>query len=507
VKKPSKAFSARLSAARAWRREVEPDIREIMRFCAPHRANAFQQSPHRRNRSETDTFISIGEEMATDLAGDLVNFYMPAEMRWAEYEVMVPIPEDAAPMVKDLVESREERLFDLLEQSNLNEIAPQIMFETASHGTPAVWIDSGHLAEPVYIEVVPADELLVTPGHLGISDRFREKWIQAEFLEAQLPGTDLSDVKIAQKMKKPGAWCKVCWGFWLDWSDPGNPQWKREITVDNTLVTENEEVIGPINGACPLMVGRFNPSPGNPWGRGPGIKALPDLMVLDKIEEVVLGKLDEQLDPAWSYVDDGVLNFANGIVGGHAYPRRSPEMPQPLIAGGDLDYGFYTKDGMEERIRVAFYQDGPRQRGQTPPTASQWLDERRRVQARLGKPSAPLFSELLLPMIQRVEYIGVAQGQMESAITIDGTTIQVRPISPMSRSQNQDKAMITRSNLDLGAQVFAEQMAEVVDIKTTYRNIADATGDELIAFNDKPKPQPTEGQPQAQAGSPQPDVA
>jgi len=369
------------------------------------------------------------------------------------------------------------------------------MFEASSHGTPAIWVDNGHLAEPLYIETVTPDELLIVPGHQGYLDRFREQWVQSEFLAATLPDADLSDPAIARKMEKPGLWAKVCRGFWLDWTDRGNPIWVTETTVDGKRVTEEVVPLGPINGGCPLLVGRFNPRPKNPWGRGPGIKSLPDLLVLDKIEEVVLGKLDEQLDPAWTYIDDGVLNFSNGIVGGNAYPRRSEQMPEPLIAPANLDYGFYTKEQMEERIRKGFYQDGPRQRGDTPPTASQWLDERRRVQARLGKPSAPLFSELLLPLIHRVEFIAVTQGQMESAITIDGTTINVRPISPMQRAQNQDKAQITRANLELGAGVFGDQFGEVVDARGTYEAIIKATGDELLKLNPK--------QQQAQPNEPQ----
>lgn len=493
--KPSKDFTTRLSAARQWRRDVEPDIKEVLRFCAPDRVNDFEQAPHRKTHAKVDTHISIGEEMATDLAGDLVNYFMPSEAKWAEYEVMIAIPEEVADQVEALVTEREDALFDLLDQSNLNDIKPQIFFEAASHGTPGIWIEQGHLAEPLFIEVVPPHELLVTVGHLGYLDRFREKWVMSQFLEATLPGMDLNIPQLATKMRKPEAYSKVCWGYWLDWTDPGNPQWKREITVDGHRVSPEGEVIGPINGACPLLVGRFNPRPGRPWGRGPGIKALPDLGVLDKIEEVLLGKLDEQLDPAWTYVDDGVVNFSNGIIGGNAYPRRSEVMPEPLLAPSNLDYGFFTKDGMEERIRVAFYQDGPRQRGDTPPTASQWLDERRRVQARLGKPSAPLFTELLLPLIQRVEFIAVQQGQIEGAITLDGQTINVRPISPLQRSQDQDKAMITRANLDgMMATIGPEAVMQNVDVLATWKGIAKATGDELLVL--RPQQQETPGGPQ-----------
>lgn len=484
-RKPSKAFSTRYHVAKRWRDEIEPDLKEVMRFTAPDRANCFSSSPYSKDRADTDTYISIGEEMATDLAGDLVNFYMPSEQKWAEYEVMVPIPQEAAQQVEALVNARETQLFDALDQSNFNDIKPQIMFEAGTHGTPALWVDQGHLAEPLFIETVPPNELLITPGHMGYLDRFREKWVAADFLEATLPSMNLDLPAIRRKMQQQHQWFKVCWGYWLNWSDPGNPRWNREITVDGNLVSEKEEDIGPINGSCPLLVGRFNPRPNSPWGRGPAIKALPDLLTLDKIQEVILGKLDEQLDPAWTYIDDGVLNFANGIVGGHAYPRKHEQMPEPLLAPANLDYGFFEKNQMEERIRTAFYQDGPRQRGDTPPTASQWLDERRRVQARLGKPSAPIFTELLLQLVHRTEFVLVSLGQLEQAITVDGVTLNVRPISPMQRSQNQDKALITRANLEFGFGVFQDQFPQLVDMLTTYQNYVKATGDELTILNPK----------------------
>jgi hypothetical protein len=494
--KPSKDFSTRYSTAKRWRTDVESDIKEVLRFCAPDRVDDFDRAPHHKNKTETDTHISIGEEMATDLAGDLVNYFMPSEARWAEYEVTAPIPEEYVTQVETLVNNREQALFDILDQSNLNDIKPQIMFEAATHGTPGLWVDQGYLSEPTFIEVVPPHELYLTPGHLGHLDRFREKWIQYEFLEATLPGMNLNIPQLANKRSKPQSFCKVCWGYWLDWSDRGNPMWKREVTVDGHRVSEESEVIGPLNGACPLLVGRFNPRPGRPWGRGPGIKALPDLLVLDKVEEVILGKLDEQLDPAWTYVDDGILNFANGIVGGNAYPRRSEVMPEPLLAPANLDYGFFTKDGMEERIRVAFYQDGPRQRGDTPPTASQWIDERRRVQARLGKPSAPLFTELLLPLIQRVEFVAVQQGQLEGAITLDGRTINVRPISPLQRAQDQDQALTARSNLDGMMQTLGpEGVMQIVDAVATWKNIVKATGDKQTVIRDQPVAPPEAAPP------------
>lgn len=490
-RKPSKDFETRLNSAKRWRNVVEDDIRECLRFCCPPRADDFSSNNRTKGQAETTTFISIGESMAEDLAGDLVNYYMPSEERWLELEA-TDYPEQYEKEVLEILTQREDVLFEFMDASNMNDVKAQIMFEAATHGTPAVWMQQGHFTEPMYVEVVPPNELFITPGYLGYLDRFRETYVLTEHLAALLPQADLSHPNIRKKLEKPGTQCKVTWGYWLDWSEPASPQWLYECTVDDHRVTDERVNIGPLEGSCPLIVGRFNPQPRRPWGRGPGLKALPDMLTLDKIEEVIQTRLDDSLDPAYSYVHDGITDMSDGILAGMAYPRRAgSEPPVPIAPGGNLDYGFYTREEMEERIRVLFYQDGPRQRGDTPPTASQWVDERRRVQQRLGKPSAPLFTELLIPMMQRAEYLAVMAGKIEEQITVNNTVVNARPRSQLQKSQNQDKAMVARSNLQLAAELLGpEAMAQIIDPVKTFTKITKATGDELTQFVDQPKTPP-----------------
>jgi hypothetical protein len=499
--KPSKDFSTRYQAAKQWRDDVRPRIEEAFRFCAPDRRDDFSVSrigPVKRTNDDTDTFTSLGEELATDLGGDFVTYYMPSTERWFEYEVTIPVAKEQVKAVEKLVGDREDTLWDVIQATNLNDIAPALHFETAVHGTPALWVDISHIQQPIYCEVVPPHQLLITPGHLGILDRFREMPVYSSTLKAlfvSVPEVSLTDSDLIRKMDKPGATSIVCWGFWVDWTDPGNPKWRCEITVDGKRVTPAEPLtLGPLAGSCPLLVGRFNPRTGRPWGRGPGIKALPDFRTLDELSDVVLSGLDQNISRTIIYPDDGFIDLSEGVQAGKAYPAHrgfTREQIYEFPANVNVDQGFFTEDRFEEKLRRQFYQDGPRQRGDTPPTAAQWLDERRRVQQRLGKPSAPIWSELILPMIQRFEKLAVDLGRVDQAITHNGQAITVTPLSPLQKAQNQDKVMVTRSNLDLAFTLLgAEQIPTYIDVPTTLENVRKASGDELLAINEEPQVAP-----------------
>lgn len=489
--KTSADFSTRFSAAKRFRDAAKPFIQEVLSFCCPGREHDFNRTKNSTSEYDTDRFISLPEEMATDLAGDLVTYYTPPEGRWVEYAVNMPIPEDQADQVQSLVGDREDTLFELIQASNYYDIAPQWAFEAASHGTAALWIDKAHLMQPIHFEALQPHQFYVTPGHLGILDRFREAHVAASTLPALFDGWEvsLSEPELVAKIRKPNAWVCVVWGFWVDWKDPGNPVWRCEITVDAKRVTPAEPLtLGPLAGSCPLVVGRFNPQPGKPWGRGPGWKALPDLRVLDKMNETVLSGLDQTLMNTIIYPDDGFLDLSEGLEAGRAYAAHrgfTRDQIYDLSRNVNVDQGWFAEDRLEDRIRRAFYQDGPRQRGETPPTASQWLDERRRVQQRVGKPSAPLNSELITPLIQRVEYLAVQSGKIPEAITHDTLNISLIPISPLMKAANQDKVMVARSNLDLAVQVFQDQATTVIDPIATFKNIVKVSGDELTVVRDQ----------------------
>lgn len=495
--KPSKDFSARFHDAKGWQEDARKKIEEVYRFCAPGRENEFTTTKFARGEDdETTVFHSLGEECAQDLAGDLVNYFTPPEARWFSSEIMTPVPEDQADEALEMANGREDDIAALITGSNYYDIAPQITAEAAMHGTAAVWVQMAHMSQPLHFESVRPSELLITPGHLGYLDRFRKQQVRSNTLKALLNGypVTFSD-KLKRAMEKPNLTCECVWGFWLDWSDPARPVWKMEITVDGERVTPEEPItLGDMAGSCPLLVGRFNPQPHTPWGRGPGFKALPDLRVLDKIEEIILLGMEDSMKNTLIYAGDAGIDLSEGIVPGNTYPadsRFTRDKIYELAKTTNLDIGFFSREDMERRIRMAFFQDGPRQRGDTPPTATQWQDERRRVQQRLGKPSAPLWSELYGPMLQRVEYLGVQAGLLEPVLMLDGQAITIRPVSPLQKAQNLDDVLVARSNLALATEVAAGMQqgpGAIIDLVPTFQGIVEASGDRLTKIRKEEAP-------------------
>ena len=491
MNKPSAEFKDRYASAKKWRDSARPFIEEIFKHCAPGRQNDFSTKAPNKRDIESEVFHSLGEELATDLASDLVTYFSPAEERWASYAVITDVEEQQAKAVEKLVSDREDDLFDMIQMSNYNDIAPQWGVEAATHGTPALWVTQSGPMSGLFFEVVPPHELLITPGYAGYLDRFREVRIPANTLKVALNmpdvKVDLSSDKIQKKIQKVGQFCDVVWGFWLDWSDPGRPMWIMEITVDGVLVTDQKVVLGDIQGSCPLIVGRFNPQPGRPWGRGAGWKALPDLRTLDRIDEIVLSGLDQALSNTFIYPDDGFMDLSEGLEAGRAYPASrgfTREQIYEFQKTTNLDMGFYTEESFQERLRKSFYQDSV-QRGDTPPSATQYVDERRRTQRRIGKPSAPLWSEFFVPLVQRIEFLGIKTNRIPEALSHNGQDILVMPVSPLQKAQNSDQVLTTRSNLDMAFGVLQDRTAEFIDPIATLKNIVDASGDRLMVIRDE----------------------
>lgn len=475
-------FERRYKAAKASRTKlIEDEGFEVYKFCFNGREDEWLG--HRgRSRDPEEIFADCVATVAEDFGGDLFHTMTPENTPWVEYEAGSAIDEDQEGAVKEFIESREKAISKALKSSNYYDEAPTA-FQDASFGNVALWMDRYTMSDPITCEAVPSSELHLRLGPFGIDDRFRTKKYYYSDLPELFPGAEFKPT-MADKIKNSPGKATVVRGFWLNFEDSGNPVWHQAIRVDNEDIGLDKD-LGPW-GSCPLIVGRFNPTPNSPWGRGPARRMLPTLRTLDELVRMNLESMDHTLDPSIIYPNDGILDLSDGLESGMGYPAM-PGTAESIreIGGGQLDYGFFAEEKIEQRVREGFYRHVPQQ-GKTPPSASQYMGDEQKEIRRMARGSGKLWKEFGVSVLRRVEYLETQTGGSldgEDFEALDGKIITLRPISPLERAQAREEVLVAQSIMAMAAEGLGpEQAAVVIDGPVTMRKIKKTLKDNLVEF-------------------------
>lgn len=474
-------FAKRFAAARAHRKEyIEDAGREVYKFCFNGREVEWDDA-YGRDKTPEEIFSDFPAMIAEEFHGELFSTMTPENAQWVEYESANPVENEKA--ATEELTALEKTIAKSLRASNYYSDG-MTAFQDAVVGNVAMWVDKPTLSGPASARAIPISKLHLRYGPAGIEDRFFCERYYFRDLTALLPGAKFPR-EIQDKINNSSGQAKVAWGFWRDYRDASNPVWRQEIRVDGKAVGLDRD-LGP-EGACPLIVGRFNPVANSAWGRGPGVKMLPTLRVLDEITRMNLEGMDRNLDPAFVYPHDGLLDLSQGIENGLGYPAMpgTADSIQPLGLFGNLDYGFFSEERLQEVIRYGFYRQSI-QKGKTPPSASQYMGEEQKDIRRMARPAAPLWREFGIGLLTRIEWLErQSGGALESARLplLSSRQVISRPISPLERAQAREDVLVAQSVIQMVNEGLGpEQAALLVDGVKTFRNIKTKLKDQLVEF-------------------------
>ncbi len=476
-------FKKRFGAARAHRREfIEQAGREVYKFCFNGRESEWDDRV-KGDREGEEIFTDFPATIAEDFYGELFSTMTPENAPWAEYEAGNAVDPDDESQVTDELTSFEAIVAKSIRSSNYYDEGP-VAFQDAVVGTVALWVERPSLSAPILCRAIPISKIFLRLGPRGIEDRFfRERYFYSD-LPAMFPGAAFPR-EIDDKIKKGTGSASVIWGFWRNYEDLHNPMWRQSIRVDDKEIGLDKE-IGP-EGSCPMLVGRFNPVAGSAWGRGPGVRMLPTLRVLNEITRMNLEGMDKTLDPAYVYQHDGILDLSEGIEAGIGYPAMpGTQNPiTPIGLSGAMDYGFFSEERLQEIVRDGFYRDTI-QRGKTPPTASQYIGDEQKQTRRMARPAGKLWREIGVGLLSRVEFIEREAGgalEKDDLTLLNSGKVIARPISPLERAQAREDVLVAQSILGMVNEgVGPEQAGLLIDGPKTYRNIKQTLKDRIVEF-------------------------
>lgn len=486
----TKEAVARLEEARAQKSLVEPDLREGYFFTRPRLAKevSSRSLPSKTiEDSAADLATGIGAEVSEDFATEAIAAFFPQNTQWVECSADAAIlagAEDAEiqDLKKDIIEY-DKTVFAAINASNFNAELAVALDPDLSLGTIGLWIDRPGGGRPTKVDHVPVRELEINVGPDGeIDDRFRVRHVRAGKLRSVIADVKLPE-EVERKIKQnTKSTIEVVWCFWRDWSKPHDDVYKHVLLVDKKAVHETT-LSG--EGSLPLIVARFSPDKLHSWGNGPTIKSLQELRVLDVITAATQDAVDIALQPPIGYPDDGVLDFEGGLEAGKAYPMRpgSGKDITKLSFDGTPDLGFYTASDLERRIRRKFFADYPEQKGDTPPTATQWVDEMVRAQRRIGTPGLKFWREGPYQIYRRFEYLLDKDGVLDP-LTINGRRISLTPNNPATQAQDNQKLVVASNLLGMIKQYFPMTSQAAIDEMRTIEKMKTLVKDEVIIMRD-----------------------
>lgn len=489
-KEVTEEANRRLADARLQKNSSKLDLQEAYFFTRPRLSYRVESTfkASRKREDQDDLATGIGSEVSEDFATEAVAAFFPQGTNWVVSDLaavdLVDLEEAEKADLEAEAKARDEIIFSAIRASNFESELGTALDPHLAVGTIGLWIDKPFNTRPIGVQTIPANELEINvEADGGVGDRFRVRHVKGPQVASVIPGIALPE-KINAKIKNErSCTIEIVWCFWRDWSDPENDIWIHVLLVDRVAVHE-DRFDG--EGCTPLVVARMSPDPDFAWGFGPSIKALQEYRVLDVITAGTQDRVDIANAPPIGYPDDGVTDFEGGLEAGKAYPMRSGSGRDvvPLYFPGDADIGFYTASDLERRIKRKHFADYPEQKGDTPPTATQWVDEMVKAQRRIGTPGKKFWREGPYAIYRRFEWLLSKDGKIKD-VEIKGRKLTLTPNNPATQAADNQKLQNGMQVLTIVKNFFPETSSAAVDERATIDNIKRLAKDDVVVLRDQ----------------------
>ncbi len=429
----------RFGYAKQNRQRWDNIMSECYRYAIPHRDTWYGNN--KSGQIDPTIYDSTAVDSVSNLANTLHLALTPPESQWIKFAPGTDVPGMDKDRVQDLLDHITDRFFQLLNSTNfdteINQCYTDITVGTASLGIR----DYDDPEAPATFVAVPPNETYICEGRQGFIDTtFREFEMEPRQIKITWPKATYNADAAQQRIQYNGAngtqKIKVIectyWNFdtkkaeyvvWLDHDD--TEIYRKELLYNNWLTF------------------RWGVVSGEMMGRGPVMKALPDIRTLNKTVELILKNGSLAMAGVYTAVDDGVLNpdttvLAPGVIipvaaNGGNFGRSLDALPR----AGDFDVSQLILKEMRDSVRKKLYDNDLAPLDQ----AVRSSREVAMRQANLARSAGPNFgrlkTELIANLVNSLKDMWSAKGLLPP-FKIDGKLITIVHQSPIAREQNDE---------------------------------------------------------------------
>ncbi len=185
----------------------------------------------------------------------------------------------------------------------------------------------------------------------------------------------------------------------------------------------------------PYIIFRWSLATGELYGRGPVLRALPDIKTANKVVELVLKNATIAVSGIWQADDDGVINLQNiNLTPGAIIPKAVGSSGlTPLSSGADFDVSELILKDLRDRIRHALLADRLGLLSEKEMTATEIIARNSDMMRILGATYGRLLHEFIRPLCDRGLQILARRGVIEPIrLNGDAELKYIAPIAQMS---------------------------------------------------------------------------
>ena len=229
----------------------------------------------------------------------------------------------------------------------------------------------------------------------------------------------------------------------------------------------------------PYVVPRYLKASTEQYGRSPGMNALPDVKVLNKMVENSLKAAAKQIDPPLLVPDDGMLAPIRMSPGSINFFRSgSRERIEPLQINANTNVSLNNENQRRDAIAKMFHVDQlliTENRNMTATEVLQRNEEKMRI---LGPVLGRLQSELLSPLIIRVFNMMLRNGLFTEAPDIlSKQELKIEFVSPMALAQRSQELQSLMRGLEIfGSMAQALPVMDYIDDNGMVKQIIEILG-------------------------------
>lgn len=246
----------------------------------------------------------------------------------------------------------------------------------------------------------------------------------------------------------------------------------------------------------PFHVSRFAKSTGEIYGRSPGMRALPDIKMLNEAMKLVIKATQKVVDPPLQVPDDGFMLPLKTTPGGLLFYRagmRPSDRVQPLLTDGNIPIGNELLNALRQSINRSFYVDwfimpsdlqDPASDGKGI-TATFTMTQREQKMRQASPMVARLQGEFCQPVIERTFAIlwrqskarrfGPGSPFLAPPESIRNVPIHVEYVSPLAVAQRSSELDTISRVVEsaIGLAQIDPQVGGIVDAEAVLRRTAD----------------------------------